>query len=65
MTDRENIIGSTIPAVKAIRQGEETEPGVYRIPMSDGSVIAELTVAQIVDVEPDNSGISEREAADD
>jgi len=55
-------IGSTIPAVKAIRQGEEIEPGVYRIPMSDGSVIAELTVAQIVEVEADNSGMPDEEA---
>ena len=52
-------IGSTIPAVKAIRQGEEIEPGVYRIPMSDGSVIAELTVAQITEVEADNRSGSE------
>jgi len=59
MTDRVNIIGSTFPAVKAIRQGEEIEPGFYRIAVSDGSLIAELTVAKIVDVEYDNTGKSE------
>ncbi len=49
-------IGNTIPALKAIREGDEIEPGVYRIDIDGGSLIAELTVAQIIDVETDNTG---------
>lgn len=56
MTEPEDYIGSTLSAVKAMREGQEIKPGVYRIPIGDDAVIAELTVAQIIDVETDNTG---------
>jgi len=55
-SEPEDYLGAKIPAVTAIRRGEEIEPGVYRIEADDGAWIVALTHAQIIDVETDKTG---------